>query len=146
MRRSLHHAVTAAGLLSLLSGGVLAQTSKPLPYNPMQVEPDQDQSPLGVATEEFKGIHVVSAQVRGVRMANGEVYWVSANQEVLSAYHGNRLLWQVNVAQAFQPAIAQPRIEKLVLASNVVFVFTNQKGAIEVERESGKLSPTTIYK
>ncbi len=146
MRRSLQKAVTAAGLLTLLSGGVLAQTSKPLPYNPAQVEPDQDQSPLGVATEEFKGIHVVSPQVRGVQMANGDVYWVSSNQEVLSAYHGNRLLWRVNVAQAFKPAIAQPRIEKLVFASNVVFVFVNKKGAIEVERQSGRLSPTTIYK
>ena len=145
MRLPLQKAVTVAGLLTLHPGAVLAQSAKPAPYNLAQVEPDQDRSPLGVATEEFKSVHNISAHVRGVRMANGVVYWVSANQEVLSAYDGNRLLWRVNVAQAFKPAMSQPQVEKLIFASNVIFVVVNKKGFIGVDRKSGSLSPTTIY-
>ncbi|OGX90561.1 hypothetical protein [Hymenobacter coccineus] len=135
--------VVATGLV-LLPTATFAQQSKALVYEKTQVEPDQESSPLGVATDEFKGIHVISASVRGVRGANGVIYWVSKDKATLSAYEGEQLLWRTNVGKAFKADFAQPKIEKLVFASNVIFVSVSKNGFAEVDRKTGQVGSKTV--
>ncbi len=137
--------VVAAGLFALPPAAIFARQSGPLPYATTQVEPDQEMSPIGVATDEFKGIHIISTRVRGVRGANGVVYWVSSNKEILSAYQGEHLLWRLNVAKAFTPALSQPQIKKLIFCSNTVFVTVNKKGFAEVNRQTGSLGHKMMH-
>lgn len=131
--------------LAILPLAVLAQKSNELVYKEKQVEPDQELSPIGVATDEFRGIHTISADIRGVRGANGVVYWVDKDKKILSAYRGEKLVWQVNVAEAFKTDFAQPQIEKLIFCSNMVFVSVSKTGFAEVDRESGQLGSKTVY-
>ena len=145
MRLSTLIALLAVGYLALLSPAAVAQHASPLPYATTQVEPDQESSPLGVATDDFKAIHRLSPTVRGVRGADGVVYWVSPDNRVLTAYRGPQQLWQTPIAEAFRSKLKDPQIERLIFASNVIFVVVGKKGFIEVNRQTGSLSPTTIY-
>ena len=126
------------GLL-VLSLTIFAQNSGISFYNEKQIESDQEMSPVGVETDEFKGIHIISAAIHGVRGANGIVYWVDKDSRILSAYRAKELLWRVNVADAFKPNTAQPKIEKLIFSTEVVFVVVSTKGFAEVDRKSGRL-------
>ena len=145
MRLSTLIALLAVGYMALLSPAAVAQQVPPLPYANIQVEPDQESSPLGVATDDFKAIHRLSPTVRGVRGADGVVYWVSPDNRVLTAYCGPQQLWQTPIAEAFRSKLKDPQIERLIFASNVIFVVVGKKGFIEVNRQTGSLSPTTIY-
>ncbi|MFD2247657.1 hypothetical protein [Pontibacter ruber] len=131
-------ATIVAGLV-FLPFMTLAQGSRALPYNEDQIELDQEVSPSGTATDKFKAIHVISTSLRGVRGANGIVYWVSKDKATLSAYKGARLLWQTNVAEAFKSKFQQPLIEKIILSSNVIFVSVSNKVLVEINRETGQL-------
>lgn len=145
MRWSTLIAMLAVGYLAVLSSAAVAQPASPLPYANTQVEPDQESSPLGVATEDFKAVHRLSSTVRGVRGADGMVYWVSPDHRVLTAYRGAQQVWQTPVADAFRSQFKDPKIEQLIFASNTIFVVVNKKGFIEVDRQSGSVSPTTVY-
>ncbi|MCP2042913.1 hypothetical protein [Pontibacter sp. HSC-36F09] len=131
-------AIIVAGLV-FLPFMMVAQGSSALPYNKDQIELDQEMSPSGTAIDKFKAIHVISSSLRGVRGANGVVYWVSKDKATLSAYKGVRLLWRTNVAEAFKADVQQPQIEKIVLASNVIFVSVSDKVLVEIDRETGQL-------
>lgn len=145
MRSSTLIALLAVGYMALRSPAAVAQPASPLPYANTQVEPDQESSPLGVATDEFKAIHRLSPTVRGVRGADGVVYWVSPDNRVLTAYRGPQQVWQTPVAEAFRSQFKDPQIEQLIFASNVIFIVVNKKGFLEVDRQSGSVSPTSVY-
>ncbi|WP_242920541.1 hypothetical protein [Pontibacter liquoris] len=135
--------IIAVGFL-LLPFITYAQDAGALPYHENQVEPDQEMSPSGTATDKFKAVHIISTSLRGVRGANGVVYWVSKDKATLSTYKGAQLLWRADVAEAFKPDIQQPQIEKLVFASNVVFVFVSKRGFTEINRDTGQLGNKVI--
>ena len=128
MRLSTLIALLAVGYMALLSPAAVAQQAPPLPYANIQVEPDQESSPLGVATDEFKAIRRLSPTRRGVRGADGVVYWVSPDNRVLMAYRGPQQLWQTPVAEAFRSQLKDPKFEQLIFTSNVIFVVVGKKG------------------
>jgi hypothetical protein len=132
-------AIVAIGL-AVLPIVTFAQASKTLVYNEKQIEPDQEMTQSGMATDN----HIISSSLRGVRGANGVVYWVSEDNAILSAYKGEQLLWRVNVAEAFKSDFPQPQIEKLAFASNVVFVLVSKKGFAEIDRETGQLGSKVV--
>jgi outer membrane protein assembly factor BamB len=143
MHFSLLNALFAIGYLALRSPTAVAQPSAPLPYANAQVEPDQESSPLGVATDEFKAVHRPSPSVRGVRGADGVVYWVSRDNRVLTAYRGKQQVWQTPVADAFRSQLQDAQIETLVFASNTIFVTLGKtvgnRGFAEVNRQTGQV-------
>ena len=145
MRWSTLIAMLAVGYFAVLASAAVAQQASPLPYANTQVEPDQESSPLGVATEDFKAVHRLSSTVRGVRGTDGVVYWVSPDHRVLTAYRGAQQVWQTPVANAFRSQFKDPKIEQLIFTSNVIFIVVNKKGFIEVDRQSGNVSPATVY-
>lgn len=136
-------AIIVVGLVSL-PFITFAQDSRGLPYNENQIEPDQELSPSGTATDKYKAIHIISTSLRGVRGVDGVVYWVDKDKATLSAYKGAQLLWRTNVAEIFKSDFQQPQIEKLVFASNVVFVSVSEKGFVEIDRETGQLGDKVI--
>ncbi|MFT2008185.1 hypothetical protein ACMA1I_05870 [Pontibacter sp. 13R65] len=136
-------AIIATGFVSL-PFITFAQDSSALPYNENQIEFDQEMSPSGTATDKYKAIHDISDSVRGIRGVNGIVYWVSEDKGTLSAYEGARLLWRTDVAEAFESDFQQPQIEKLVFASNVIFVLVSKKGFAEINRETGQLGSKQV--
>lgn len=106
-------------------------------------EPDQELDGFGGG---YASIHRISARLRGVRGADSTLYWVSPDGRRLTAYQRGRQLWQANLTQAFAPILPGAVIDKLVFASNVIFVFTAQGGHAEVARDTGKISATGVDK
>jgi hypothetical protein len=104
-------------------------------------EPDQE---LDSFSGGYAGIHKISARLRGVRGADSTLYWVSADSRRLTAYQRGRQLWQANVTQAFAAVLPNAVIDRLVFASNVVFVFTAKNGHAEVDRATGKVSAVGV--
>jgi hypothetical protein len=143
MPAALHKPLLAACLLVLPSTGFAQLPPQTRPYDPGQVELDQELNHFN-ATATFKSIHRISAQVRGVQAADKVVYWVSPDRTVLSAYQGEQQLWHLNVRHAFEPTLAQAQIRSLVLSQHVLFVSVQQGGFAEVDRRTGNLTHKTI--
>ncbi|MVN75572.1 hypothetical protein GO988_04460 [Hymenobacter sp. HMF4947] len=112
-----------------------AQT-RPALADTTRTEPDQE---LDNFSGRYHGIHVLSAQLRGVRATNKTVYWVSANGRQLSAYQAGRRLWLVDVVTPFRAEIPAAHIASLVLASNIIFVKLGRRGMAEVDRSTGRI-------
>lgn len=92
-------------------------------YNYKLTEPDQE---LDGFSGGYAKIHKLSAQLRGVRGANGTIYWVSVDGSRLSAYQNNKLLWQTNVAKPFQAVIHQAKVTSLIFTFNIIFVRVSE--------------------
>jgi len=126
-----------AGLLiwaALLPGPLLAQKS--LPADSTSTEPDQE---LDDFSGRFKGIHRITAKMRGVRGASKTVYLVSVDGRQLSALRANHLLWTTNVVAPFKAEIPAAHIASLVLSSDILFVSLGKRGFAEVDRNTGKI-------
>ncbi len=106
-------------------------------------EPDQE---LDGFSGGYASIHRISARLRGVRGADSTLYRVSLDGQRLTAYQRGHRLWQANITQAFATILPGAVIDRLVFASNVVFVFTAQGGHAEVARDTGKISATGVDK
>lgn len=123
---------------ALLIAAPLAAQQRP---SSARTEPDQE---LDGFSGGYAGIHKISARLRGVRGADSTLYWVSVDGRRLTAYQRGRQLWQANVTQAFAAVLPNAVIDRLVFASNVVFVFTAKSGHAEVDRATGKVSAVGV--
>ncbi len=104
-------------------------------------EPDQE---LDGFSGGYAGIHRISARLRGVRGADSTLYWVSPDGQRITAYRRGQQLWQANLTQAFAAVLPGAVIDRLVFASNAIFVFTAKGGHAEVARDTGKISTTGV--
>ena len=119
-------------MMLLATRPLLAQQ---LPYANSLTEPDQELDNFGGG---YASIHKISAQLRGVRGADSTFYWVSADGRQLTAYKRGQQLWQANMNQVFARVLTSVRIEKLIFASNIVFVSTTKGVYAEIDRKTGK--------
>jgi hypothetical protein len=121
---------------ALLPVPLLAQKPLPLPVDSVSTEPDQE---LDDFSGRFKGIHRITAKMRGVRGVGKTAYLVSSDGQQLSAFRANHLLWTTDVVAPFKTKTPAARISSLVLSSNILFVSLAKRGMAEVDRNTGKI-------
>jgi hypothetical protein len=122
-------------LLALLPIPLLAQT-RPAPADTTRTEPDQE---LDHFSGRFRGLHRITARLRGVRAAANTVYWVGADGRHLSAFQAGKLQWATDVVAPFRAEIPAARIASMALASNIIFVNLGKRGMAEIDRKTGQI-------
>ena len=133
MRLLIRLLLVAAGL----APGLLFAQHKPQPADSALTEPDQE---LDLFSYRFKGIHYLSATLRGVRAADKVTYWVSADNRQLAAYQAGKRLWMTNVVAPFAAEIPTARIASLILTTEIIFVGLGKRGLAEVDRKTGRVT------
>ncbi len=133
MRLLIRFLLVVAGL----SPGALFAQNKPQPADSTFTEPDQE---LDLFSGRFKGIHHLSATLRGVRAADKVTYWVSADNRHLAAYQAGKRLWMTDVVAPFTAEIPAARIQSLTLATEIIFVSLGKRGFAEVDRKTGRIT------
>ena len=130
-----------SSLLATLPQAATAQDQKPeAPYNAQLVV---RQPEAGAGAPAF----VPSAQVRGMKaLADGKVYWVSADNRQLLAYQGNRLAWRADVVGACPQIIGPRKISKVTLSSNTILVRVGERTFAEVDADTGKTRVAAVQK
>ncbi|GAB3721487.1 hypothetical protein GCM10027594_01850 [Hymenobacter agri] len=133
--------LVALSLLATLPQAATAQDQKPeAPYNAQLVV---RQPEIGAGAPAF----VPSAQVRGMKaLADGKVYWVSADNRQLLAYQGNRLAWRTDVVGTCPQVIGPRKISKVTLSSKTIFVQVGERTFAEVDANTGKTRVAEVQK
>ena len=131
----------ALSLPVVLPQAATAQDQKPeAPYNAQLVV---RQPEIGAGTPAF----VPSAQVRGMKaLADGKVYWVSADNRQLLAYQGNRLAWRTDVVGACPQVVGPRKISKVTLSPKTIFVKVGERTFAEVDPDTGKARVAEVQK
>jgi hypothetical protein len=129
--------IKATLVVALLLPAALRAQTRPVAADTARTEPDQELDHFGGG---FKGIHVITAGLRGVRGTSRTVYVVGRDNRQLSAYQAGKLLWTTNVAGPFLAEIPTVRIASLVLITELLFVNLTPRGMAEVDRKTGQIS------
>ncbi len=126
-------------LLLLVPATAMAQHQKPeLPYNSNLV---RQQPEAGGGNPTFRP----SAEVRGMKaLADGKVYLVSTDNQSLSAYRGNLLVWRTNVVSACPTIIGQRQIREVTLGPKTIFVTVGTRTFAEINTQTGKVTAADV--
>ena len=86
-----------------------------------------------------------SSQARGLRGADGIVYWLSADQQSVSAYQNTKLLWTTNLVAALPPkTTGLLTARSMAWCSNALFFSVGSSGYVELNRQTGKVNQAGI--
>ncbi|WP_019947682.1 hypothetical protein [Hymenobacter aerophilus] len=104
------------------------------PYDASLLLPEPDPA---IGNASFKP----SAQVRGLKGEDGIVYWLSADQQSITAYKGQQTLWATNVASALPKSASGPSaIKSMAWCSTALFFSVGESGYVELDRQTGKIN------